>query len=136
MTLLTMQGAAVAGRTLRLLSRKPASMPIPRKDPVLGTTYPFRLQQNSEAEITAELVPKACDHNPEAALNLGDMLRAATISGFSTKPLPKFALVQGTNNHKGSETNCREFGHAVIDIPIRNVLQRKPGASIVGGGKP
>jgi hypothetical protein len=129
MTLLTKQGASIAGRILRLLSRKPVSIPVPRNDPTLGRTYPFRLTQNSEAEITAELAPKACNHDAAAALSLGDMVRAATISGFSTKPLPKFELVQGTGNHKGSAASCKEFGYARIDTPLRNVLEKKPKAS-------
>lgn len=135
MTLLTTQGAAIAGRVLRLLSRKPVSITIPKNDPVLGLVHPFRLTQNSEAEITAELEPKSCSYNPAAALDLGDMLRAATISGFSKKPLPKFALVQGTGAHKGSQANCRDFGHAIIDVPLRNVLERKVAPALPGSSK-
>lgn len=124
MTSFTLPGAAIAGGSLRLQSRKPVLITIPKRHPTLGLTYPFNLQQNSEAEINAELNPKICPIDQNAALNLGDMLLATRISGFSTKPLPAFQLIQATGAHKGMEAKCTKFGYAKIDIALRTVLER------------
>jgi hypothetical protein len=121
MNLIYTQGASVEGRILRLMSRDPIATPMPIRDPAIGLKYTFRLTQDSEAEIEGECDPKVCTHCPKSTLTRGDTLRASRISGFSTSPIGKAAVVQGSQNHRASQARCHN-GYAQIDIPLRNIL--------------
>jgi hypothetical protein len=130
MTLFVSLGESVEAIVLRLMSRAPIFTDTPVISPTLGVvTYPFRMTQNSEAEIETPLAPRQWRVCQQSHLDPGDMLLGVRIAGHSTKPLSALQLIQGTGAHKACQSRCKDFGYARLEIPLRNVLNRIVGSA-------
>lgn len=123
----TALGASIEGQALRLQSRSPIQPLAPVVHESLGSLFQFRMTQSSEAEVTAELDPLRWVYCETSALRLGDMLRAARISGVCKKPLGRARLIQGSSAHKAMQCESSSYSHARIDVPLRNVLESGRG---------
>lgn len=90
--------------------------------PNVGQCKKYKCSRNSEAKIIKELFPKEHIINERSALNLGDEIRADTITLFvnniKDSTLEK-APNTGRHNSQHGSTEC--FTHAIITTPFPNL---------------
>lgn len=85
----------------------------PQKHKLLGLTFPFKFDRNSEISITKELSPKKATIDDTSMLNENDGLKGDAISGFTLKAL-KPELIHGSSTHKASSLSFNKFVYAKL----------------------
>lgn len=119
---LTDLGASLEAAKMSFQCRKFTPRP-PRKCKELNAiVYAFKLSIHGTARIDKELSPKKCRLNKASSLDVGDTLEAQVISGITTKMWSGPDVAPATGSHKGSFITTRDYGYAIIEIPVRELL--------------
>ncbi len=123
---LTKIGSSIEGKKLAFQCRK-FYLQRPYKEERLDNiiVYPVRLSIFGIAIIDIELNPKVFFFNESSALNEGDEIRGEAIQAFSIKPIPDKNVKPATGKHKANFSYSKDKTYAVIEIPIRHILEKK-----------
>lgn len=120
---LACRGASVEGEKLELKTRKFGALP-PKRASDGRVRWGFKLGIVSSAAISeAYLEPKTTVEFTTSLVALGDVVKAAVISGWSKKPLGPPHVGPGSGAHSATFLNVAGGCFAGIDIPAREHLE-------------
>jgi hypothetical protein len=112
MTIKYLPPASIEAEKATAITRRFESL-TPQKNKLLGLTFPFKFDRNSEISITKELSPKEAKIDKTSMLNKDDGLKGDAISGFTLKAL-KPDLIHGSSTHKASLLLFNKFVYAKL----------------------